>query len=58
VHPIAQRLPIHPRQPRGIRPIHPVEGIGDRDQPGADPAVILPPGLPAQFLRTDVIPDH
>jgi hypothetical protein len=42
---------VHPRQPCGTCPVHPVERIGDRDQPGADPAVALPPGLPAQFAE-------
>ena len=37
------------RQPRRTRPVHSVERVGDRDQPGADPAVAFPPGPPAQF---------
>jgi hypothetical protein len=40
------------------RSIHPFQGVGDRDQPRADPTVILAPRPPAQLFRTDVIPDR
>jgi hypothetical protein len=43
VNPVAQGLPIRSRQPCGPRPVHSIERVGDRDQPGADPPVALPP---------------
>ena len=60
LNPVAQGLPVHPslaNRAALARFIHSVERISNRDQPGADPSVALPPGLPAQFPRTDVIPD-
>jgi hypothetical protein len=58
VNPVAQSLPIHSRQPRGRRPVHPVQRIGERDQPGADPAVVFAPRLSAQLVRADIVPDR
>jgi hypothetical protein len=55
---IAQGLPVHSRQPRRRRPVHPVQRIGERDQPGADPPVMFAPRLPAQFVRADIVPDR
>src|SRR5215468_2512874 len=47
MNPVAQGLPVHPCQ-----------RVGDREQTSGNPAIALLPRLPAQFLRTDVIPDH
>ena len=46
-----------PRQQSGTRPIHPVERVGNRDQPGADPCRHSPAGPAGAVPRTDVIPD-
>src|SRR5215813_3069849 len=58
MNPVAQGLPVHPGQPRRARTVHPFQRVGDREQTSGNPAIALLPRLPAQFLRTDVIPDH
>ena len=47
--------PISLRVTRCARPIHTLQSVGDRDQPGADATVALPPRPTAQLLRTNVI---
>src|SRR5262252_3339084 len=42
----------------GARTVHPFQRVGDREQTSGNPAIALLPRLPAQFLRTDVIPDR
>src|SRR5215469_10774148 len=58
MNPVAQGLPVHPGQPRRARTVHPFQRVGDREQTSGNPAIALLPRLPAQFLRTDVIPDR
>ena len=58
MNPVAQGLPLHPGQPRRGRTIHPVQRVGDCEQTRGNPAIAFLPRPSAQFLRTDVIPDH
>jgi hypothetical protein len=50
VNPVTQGLAIHPGQPRCASSIHAFQGVGDRDQPGADATIALAPRSPAQLL--------
>ena len=51
-HRVAQRLALHPRQPRRLRARPPLQRARKRQHPPPRAAVPLPPRQPAEFLRT------
>jgi hypothetical protein len=57
-HGIAQRLPLHPRQPRRFRPRHALQRVGDGEHPRGGGAGGFPPGQPPQRRRRHVIADR
>jgi len=58
VHPAAERPAGHPGEPRGFLPRQAVEGIGARQQAGADATVALAAGEAAQPGRVAVGADR
>jgi hypothetical protein len=58
VDPIPERLPGHPGEPRGFLARQAVEGVGEREQAGADAAVALAAGEVAQLGRVAVGADR
>ena len=54
---VAQRLPLHPGEPRRLRPAHVVERVRDRVHPRRRPPVLLAPRLAPQSLRRQLISD-
>jgi len=47
-HRVAQRLPLHARQPRRLRAAQPVERMRDRIHPRRRPPILLAPRLTPQ----------
>jgi hypothetical protein len=58
VDPISERLAGHAGEPGGLLPGKAVERVGRGEQPGADAAVPLAAGEPAQLGRIAVGPDR
>jgi hypothetical protein len=53
--PVAQGLAVHPRRPRRLLAAHPVERVGQGDQPTRHPTVALLARQAAQLVRRDVL---
>ncbi len=55
---VAQRLTLHPGQPRRLRPAHPLQGVGNGEHPTRRRAIRLAPHQPAKRVRRQVIADR
>jgi hypothetical protein len=51
MHPVAQRLPVHPANPGRIRPVHAVQDRSQREKPTALVRVLRRGGKPPEFGR-------
>jgi len=58
MHPVPQRLTVHAAATRRIRPRHPVQHVGNRQNPTCNPSVVASRRFPPQRRRRAVSPRH
>lgn len=58
MHPVLQRLTVNAAEIRRIRPGHPVQHMGDRQNPTCNPLVVTSLRSPSQLRRRTVSPRH